>query len=97
MGGWLALTQRGLSPLKKRQASLGALTARREPRGDSGKEPPEVTSAAGPTIPATGRRSRVGSTPRLVATSSVLLNPRSRPQTLWGLWGFTEWQFDGVF
>lgn len=27
MDGWLALTQRGLSPLKKRQASLGAPTA----------------------------------------------------------------------
>jgi len=28
MGGWLVLTQRGLSPLKKRQASLGAPTTR---------------------------------------------------------------------
>jgi hypothetical protein len=27
MGGWLALSQRGLSPLKKRQASLGASAA----------------------------------------------------------------------
>jgi hypothetical protein len=27
MGGWLTLTQWGLSPLQKRQASLGALTA----------------------------------------------------------------------
>jgi len=27
MGGWLALAQQGLSPCKKRQASLGALTA----------------------------------------------------------------------
>ena len=26
MGGWLILTQKGLSPLKKRQASLDALT-----------------------------------------------------------------------
>jgi len=28
MGGWLALTQRGLSPLKKRPAKIGAPTAR---------------------------------------------------------------------
>ena len=27
-GGWLALTRRGLSPRKRRQASLGAITSR---------------------------------------------------------------------
>jgi len=28
MGGWLDLTQQGLSPCKKHQASLGALTSK---------------------------------------------------------------------
>ena len=32
-GGWLGLTRQGLSPCKKRQASLGALTAVHQPRG----------------------------------------------------------------
>ena len=39
MGGWLALTQQGLSPCKKRQASLGALTVWLSGRGRASETP----------------------------------------------------------
>jgi len=39
----------------------------REPRGVPGDEPPDATSAAGPTTPATNPDRHIGSTPMLAA------------------------------
>lgn len=46
-------------------ARYAGLTGRHEPRGGTGKEPPQITYAAGPNNSATEHDSRVDSTPRV--------------------------------